>query len=357
MDEASPDEPVLILLSSGTTGAPSGAVLSRANLEHRIRAGASEAFPGQGQRYMSCLPLCFSMGFTMVLRSVHYGHPVFIHPPLFTAQELVSAVRNFEATYMGIVPAILASLLHLEDREIEVLSGLQAIRISGSAVAPDVKVAARARIHSSLYFGYGAAACGTVCEWLRDDPELPSNCVGRPHKWVEWKICDPEGRGVPPDQPGMLWVRSPGLAAGLLTMDGQYESLHDRWYSPGDLVRVDDCGRLHVVGRATDVIVRDGINIYPELVENALRLHPYVRDVAVVGRAASTADEEVIAYVVAEGAVGLQELLAHCRRHLATKYLPSEIRFVSQLPRTVAGKIKRREVHCLLGSGDPIPSR
>jgi acyl-CoA synthetase (AMP-forming)/AMP-acid ligase II len=342
--EPDADEPCAILLSSGTTGAPSGALVSRAAMEHRLTEGGNAAFPIAGHRYLSFLPLCFANGISQALRNLVAGNAVIIHPVLFTAKELVDAVKAFDATYIGIVPTTLRALLQLSDEQLAGLQGLRAIRVAGSAMTASEKRACVSRIGARLYHGYGASAFGPICHWSSELPEMPPDSVGKPYDWVQLRIVDAEGQVLAQGETGLLELRGPSLAMALLPVDGEPIALADQWYAPGDIARLDDGGYLYLVGRATDVIIRGGVNVYPELVESALLLHPAVTDVAAVGRPASGLGEEVVAFVVINRPARSEDLLAHCRSHLSSKYRPAEIHIVEQLPRTASGKVKRSEL-------------
>jgi acyl-CoA synthetase (AMP-forming)/AMP-acid ligase II len=342
--EFAADEPCAILLSSGTTGAPSGALISRAALEHRLTEGGNAAFPIAGHRYLSFLPLCFANGISQALRNLVAGNTVIIHPPLFTAKELVAAVKAFEASYIGIVPTTIRALLQLSDEQLAGLEGLRAIRVAGSAMTASEKMACVRRIRARLYHGYGVSAFGPICHWSSGHPEMPPDSVGKPYDWVELRVVDADAQMLPRGQAGLLQCRGPSLAMALLPVNGEPVSLRDQWYAPGDIARFDEGGYLHLVGRATDVIIRGGVNVYPELVESALMLHPAVSDAAVVGRPVTAMGEEVVAFVVLKVPALTEDLLAHCRSHLSSKYRPSEIRIVPQLPRTASGKVKRGEL-------------
>jgi long-chain acyl-CoA synthetase len=342
--ETEADDPCTILLSSGTTGAPSGALVSRAAMEHRLTEGGNAAFPIAGHRYLSFLPLCFANGISQALRNLVAGNTVIIHPPLFTAKELVAAVKAFDATYIGIVPTTVRSLLQLSDAQLAGLRGLRAIRVAGSAMAASEKLACAERIGACLYHGYGASAFGPICHWSSEHLETPPDSVGKPYDWVQLRIVDSNGHALPRGETGLLECRGPSLATALLQIDGEAISLRDQWYAPGDIARLDEGGYLYLVGRATDVIIRGGVNVYPELVEKALLLHPAVIDAAVVGHPATGLGEEVVAFVVLNAPASPEDLLAHCRSQLSSKYRPAEIHVVPHLPRTTSGKVKRSEL-------------
>jgi long-chain acyl-CoA synthetase len=353
--ETGADDPCMILLSSGTTGAATGALLSRGALEHRLTVGGDAAFPLTGHRYLSFLPLCFANGISQVLRSLVAGNTVTIHPPLFTARELVAAVEAFEATYIGIVPTALRALLQLDDAQLAGLRSLRAIRVAGSALTVAEKRECVNRIGARLYHGYGTSAFGPLCHWSSEHLETRPDTVGKPYEWVQLRIVDAHGQTLARGNTGLLQCRGPSLADALLPIDGEVTWLRDRWYAPGDIVRLDADGYLYIVGRATDVIIRGGVNVYPELIEQALLLHPAVIDAAVVGYPAAGLGEEVAAFVVLGAPALPEDLLAHCRVHLSARYRPAEIRIVADLPRTTSGKLKRSEVRRAMGfSADAV---
>jgi O-succinylbenzoic acid--CoA ligase len=136
------------------------------------------------------------------------------------------------------------------------------------------------------------------------------------------------------DAGGQVLVRGPMVARRALDEDG--------WLHTGDLGTIDREGRLVVHGRADDVIVTGGENVSPAEVEEALRAHPAVSDVAVVGAPDPEWGEAVVAYVVAGGNVTEEDLRSHCRGRIAAHKSPKRVRIVAELPRTAAGKVDRR---------------
>ena len=122
------------------------------------------------------------------------------------------------------------------------------------------------------------------------------------------------------------------------------ESFRDGWFYPGDLGRIDENGYLYLAGRAKDMIIRAGVNIYPEEVEQVLRSHPSVREAAVVGWASAARGEEVAAFVVTEGAGDDEALKRHCADSLAPYKVPRGIFFVDEMPRNAMGKIRKPDL-------------
>jgi acyl-CoA synthetase (AMP-forming)/AMP-acid ligase II len=149
---------------------------------------------------------------------------------------------------------------------------------------------------------------------------------------------------------GRLRVRGPGAAERLEAGGAAAgELVRDGWYYTGDIAALDDAGFLHLKGRASDMILRGGTNIYPDEVEAVLSEHAAVADAVVVGRPSPQLGEEVVAVVVARAPVTADALIAHCRRRLSAYKLPAEIVFAKELPRTSFGKPDRKRLASSLG--------
>lgn len=333
-------DPVLLLLSSGTTGLPSGALIPAAALDARLVAGAAQLGDLAGHRYLSCIPLCFSMGITTALRMLAHGACVQVHPPLYTPAELLASATRLGITAMCLVPTALRSLLQAASGP-RPLPGLDLLMVGGAVLPAELRDAAQARLGPRCFATYGAAASGPVCYTSFQDLADHPGTVGRPHDWLELRLVDHRGQAVNRGEAGHLEVRGPTVAHALLTLDGGLVELADGWYRPGDVARLDDQGYLRIEGRGTDVINRAGVNVYPELVEQALLGHPAVTDAAVVSHARADGDEEVVALLVLQDPALLAEVEALCRTRLSPKYLPDRWVTMAQLPKTASGKVRR----------------
>jgi long-chain acyl-CoA synthetase len=178
--------------------------------------------------------------------------------------------------------------------------------------------------------------------------------VGKPAWGVELRIVDAEGGDVPRGQTGQVLVRGPNVMTGyLLDAEATAEALSDGWVHSGDVGLLDQEGRLRIVDRIKDLIIRGGYNVYPSEVENALGAHPDVHDVAVVGRPDAFYGEEVVAVIVPRDGSTLDAATLH--RFLAERVsrtkLPREYVVVSQLPLGASGKIHKRTLRDQLVTG------
>jgi acyl-CoA synthetase (AMP-forming)/AMP-acid ligase II len=178
--------------------------------------------------------------------------------------------------------------------------------------------------------------------------------VGKPAWGVELRIVDAEGRDVPRGQTGQVLVRGPNVMTGYLSdAEATAEALSDGWVHSGDVGVLDEQGRLRIVDRIKDLIIRGGYNVYPSEVENALGAHPDVHDVAVVGRPDSYYGEQVVAIVVPRqgSQLDVQALHNFVAERVSRTKLPREYALVSQLPLGASGKVHKRTLRDQLLTG------
>jgi acyl-CoA synthetase (AMP-forming)/AMP-acid ligase II len=203
------------------------------------------------------------------------------------------------------------------------------------------------QITPNLFEIYGSVGAGPISVLRPQDLAEHADSIGRPAPTWEIEIVDDEDRALTPSESGRLRLRGPGLAAGVYSGSSGTsvaEGFRDGWYYTGDIAAFDAGGFLHLKGRASDVILRGGSNIYPDEIEAVLAEHPAVTAAGVVGRPAPELGEEVVAFVVADAAVDREQLLTHCRTRLTSYKIPAEIILVTELPMTSFGKVDRRQL-------------
>jgi long-chain acyl-CoA synthetase len=172
--------------------------------------------------------------------------------------------------------------------------------------------------------------------------------VGRLLGGMELRLVDDDGGDALVGDAGEIWVRGPNVFAGYLD-DAEATArvrTPDGWLRTGDIGMCDEDGRLYLVDRSKDLIIVSGFNVYPAEVEEVLQEHPAVADVGVIGVPHPHTGEAVKAFVVLAPAASIDEdaLIEHCRDHLARYKCPTKILFVDELPRSVTGKLVRREL-------------
>ena len=178
-----------------------------------------------------------------------------------------------------------------------------------------------------------------------DDQVRRGDSVGRAMFAVEIQVVDENHVLLPPGETGRLRYRSPGSATGFYgDPESTAQKFKEGWFYPGDFGALDEEGYLFLKGRRKDIIVRGGVNIYPNEIEEILMSHPAVDEAAVVGQRSTEMGEEVAAFIIAKSKVPEQELVEFCRSRLAPYKIPRMICFVEEMPRNSLGKILKPEL-------------
>lgn len=343
-------DPINIQYTSGTTGFPKGAMLTHRNLL------LNAYYIGDCQQITAadriCVPVPFYHCFGCVLGVLccaEYGAALIAPAEYFDARATLDAIEKERATSLYGVPTMfIAQLEHptFADRD---LSSLRTGIMAGSPCPIEVmKRVVDEMGASEVTIAYGLTEASPVITQTRtDDPlELRVKTVGRPIPDIEVKLVDPEdGRTLGDDEQGELCTRGHVVMVGYYNMPDATSATidEDGWLHSGDLAVRQPDGYYRITGRIKDMICRGGENIYPREIEEFLYAHPAIEDVAVVGVPDAKYVEEVAAWIrLREGSnVTEDELRAHCRDRLAHFKVPRYIRFVTEFPQTVTGKIQK----------------
>jgi long-chain acyl-CoA synthetase len=351
------DDLAALLYTGGTTGRAKGVALTHANLWHAGEAGYRSTADDRLGRTLVPLPLAHAFGLLVTVTGLHDPEPAvavlqrWFDPTAFC--ELIAEHRLEQAT---VVPTMLRLLLTLPLESYD-LSSLQRIVCGSAPLPPAVLHAFEERVPSvTICEGYGlteTAAAATVNR--RTHRKVGS--VGTPLPGTELRIVGDDGEEVATGEPGEVWIRSAACATGYHGQATDDTFTADGWVRTGDVGSVDEEGFLTILDRLKDLVIRNGFNIYPRDVEEALAEHDHVAAAAVVGRPDDEVGEEVVAFVQpAPGADGLdpEALRAWARERIGPKAYPRDIRVVDALPLTPVMKIDRRAVRGLLGGGPEV---
>jgi acyl-CoA synthetase (AMP-forming)/AMP-acid ligase II len=342
------DSPLLLSLSSGTTGVPKGPRVTHRQFESRFMIyWINLGFTAQ-DRFVSSTPLYFGGGRAFALSMLFAGATVDLFPPPFRPEALFAHVAAVQGTAMFLVPTMMRRLLQ-EDFAGLAFPSLRKLISSGSALFLEERRAIRARLSPHLYELYSSTEGGAVSVLAPEEFELRPDSVGRPCFRVEVEVVDNEHRTLPAGEVGRLRYRSPASSREYFVGDGS-EAFHDGWYYPGDLASLDADSFVTLRGRAKDMIIRGGVNIYPGDIEQVLQQVAGIAEAAVVGAPSQELGEEVVAFVGAAGPVDEAALIAHCRAALASYKVPKRIHVLAALPRNAGGKVVKAELLKLLAS-------
>lgn len=343
--ERAEDDLAVISYTSGTTGRPKGVMLTHANLLFQATNSAAVSALKDGDVSLSCLPLAhlFGLGNTLVAQLFRIRAVIL---EWFTPAGVFDAVQRYRVTSTAFVPTMVSMMIADPGFDEVDWSSLEYAVIGAAPLPMEVAREFERRTGARALQGYGLTETSPAVSLLRmEDPTNGS--AGKPVPNVEVQIRDDEGRALGPDEPGEICVRGPNVMAGYYKLpEATAEAIRDGWFHTGDIGYLDADGYLTITDRKKDLIIRGGFNVYPSDVEDVLHRHPAVQSAGVVGVPDATMGEEVKAFVVLRpGAVcGEEELLAHCRAHLATYKTPRWITITDSLPMTAVGKILRKEL-------------
>jgi len=334
----------VLLYTTGTTGDPKGVMLSHGNLIFAARASATLRDLTPADRVYGALPLTHVFGLASMLMASAFAGATVQLAARFSAEALYEALRA-GATVVPAVPQMHALLMAYAAEHGHRTLGSDRLRYVSSGAAPldpAWKRKAEAFYGIPLQNGYGMTESTAGVSGTRNAIGDPDTSVGPPLPGVEVRldtsVGNAEGVGeVQTRGPHVMqgYFRNPSATADAMTGDG--------FLRTGDLGRIDDAGRLHIVGRAKELIIRGGFNVYPPEVEAALNDHPAVVQCAVIGRARD-GNEEVLAFVQCRGSVTPDELRDFAARTLSAYKRPSRIYIVDVLPAAATGKILKHKL-------------
>jgi fatty-acyl-CoA synthase len=337
----------VVLPTSGTTGKPKGVCLSHRAAVTNAAATAAVLGLGPDDRVLLTVPAFTVFGTTVVLQTLLAGGTLVLLER-FTPAEAVRLMGAHGVTVCHGVPTTFALLLGEAGFTRSGLPTLRTGLVAGGPVAP--ALVRRIRAVCDVEIAYGLTETGPTVSITRrsDPPAVREETVGRPLEGVVLQIVDEHGVPVAPGQPGELTVRSPWLMAGYDRMPAETRraGTPDGALRTGDVAVQTGDGALAIVGRRKETIIRGGYNVHPREVEDVLRAHPAVAEVAVVGVPHEVLGEMICACIVpTEGAeVRGEELLAFARTRMADYKVPDAVRAVDALPLTATGKVQRHEL-------------
>ena len=360
----------VLLHTGGTTGAPKAAMLTHTNL----RANANQAIAWVpmlhegGENFLSLLPFFHAFGLTFNLFCAVQKAATQVMMPKFDVAEVLRAQTRRPLTFFVGVPVMFERILRAAQ---EAGTDLRSLRfgVCGAAPMPPAVGAEWERVTGGFFVeGYGMTETSPIVAGTPMGPTRRLGALGLPFPSTDVRVVDPEaleaalGAGAPVDvdvevpdgEPGELLVRGPQVFAGYW---GDPEAtaaamLPGGWLRTGDMVRREE-SFLWMADRRRELILTGGFNVYPSQVEAAIRDMDGVADVAVVGMDAGARGETVVAAVVpaagaAPGAITLESVRAHAERALPHYALPRRLEIIDEMPRSVIGKVMRRQVREML---------
>ncbi|HET9406362.1 MAG TPA: AMP-binding protein [Candidatus Sulfotelmatobacter sp.] len=348
-----------MIYTSGTTGLPKGVMLTHRNLLYVATMTAKIRSLTPDDRLYGALPMSHVVGLSVVLLGTLLTGATLYLAPRFDPMTARKALEKDQLTVVLGVPAMFAQFLqYAKMRNLTSLKfpALRLISCSGAPLHAATKRAVEQLFGLPLHNGYGVTETSPNISQTRPESPRSDTSTGPIFPGVEIKLLGQDDKPVPDGEVGELWVKGPNLMKGYYRAPEETAAAldGDGYFNTRDLVRLED-GNLFIVGRAKDLIIRSGFNVYPSEVEAALNSHPMVAQSAVIGRTLEE-DEEVIAFVQLSAGSSLttRDLAEYAAQHLAPYKRPSRIVILSSMPVTPTGKIIKGELAKFAASGiDP----
>jgi acyl-CoA synthetase (AMP-forming)/AMP-acid ligase II len=347
--EPAADDPAWLVFTTGSTGAPKGALHTHRSLTAGVWGTVEGRSVPPADVYLFPFPMCHVAGYNVLVR--HATGSTVVLAERFRAAEFVDTVNAHRVATCSLAPTMLHALLAHVDATGASMPSLREIAYGSSAISADLIERATAVLDVDFHQGYGMTeTAGNVTFLGPGDHRAGGDLLGSagmPHSGVEVAIVDSGGGRTPVGGTGEVVVRGPQLMARYWQDPGATAAaLTDGWLHTGDIGRLDAAGRLWIVDRAKDVIITGGENVSSREVEDALSTHPDVDMVAVVGVPDEYWGEAICAVVVVRpgAAPSPQDLIGHVRESISAFKRPRHVVFVDALPMTSNGKIAKGRV-------------
>ncbi|MDI6874065.1 acyl-CoA synthetase [Candidatus Solincola sp.] len=349
------EDPQMIMYTSGTTGRAKGAVLPHRKTFWNTFNDTLELLFDMEAVSLVSIPLFHSGGLNIITMPTFYIGGTTIFQRFWNPEEALRLIERHRVTHFGAVPTMLQMMLDVPDFSRYDLSSLKGVGVGGAPASRELldRILERMKVpHLIQVFGCTETSIVLSCSNMEK-----IGSAGIPMFHAEVRVLKEDGTEVVPGsgEVGEICTRGPYVMLGYWNLPEETaEAMKDGWFHYGDLATVDEDGYVYIVDRKKDMIISGGENIYPAEVEKVLAEHPKVRDVAVIGMPDEKWGEVGHALVLLEDPedpLSLEEMEAFCAGKLARYKIPKKITFVDAIPRTLTGKILKKELRRLYGGG------
>ncbi|SOD74629.1 fatty-acyl-CoA synthase [Jatrophihabitans sp. GAS493] len=354
--QAGAEDIAILAFTSGTTGMPKGVQTSYRMTHSVCIVQLLETSMSRSDVYLTSSPLFHSAGYFQTLMCIYFAVPILLLEQFEPVEVQSWLARPDGPTAVFLVPTMLQTVMNVPGAREANYDQLRIISYGAAPMPPALLREAMELFGCDFTNCFGAGTENGSASWLTPadhrraaaGEERLLGSVGRPGVGIEMRICDEDLNDVPTGTVGEIVTRNNCTMSGYLAMpERSAQSLPgDGWFRAGDLGYLDEEGYLWLNGRANDMIIRGGENVYPLEIEHVLSEHAAVSEIAVVGVPDDHWGEAVRAWVVVRPGVQTTpaELYAYSNEHLGRYKVPTEYWFVSELPKNASGKVLKREL-------------
>nr|MCH9791851.1 AMP-binding protein [Planctomycetota bacterium] len=346
-----PDDPAVILYTSGTTGFPKGATLSHQNVRATVHAFNNLCGLNKEDRILCSVPLFHCYGQNALLNSGFHAAATIVLQQRFDLNESKNLIADERVNKLFGVPTMFQLLEETCSRD-----DLKSINYCFSAATTLPQIVAerwQQKFKMPIYEGYGLTETAPFASYNHRLKFVPGS-IGAPVDLVEMKVVHTEtGETCAPGELGEIVVRGPNVMLGYWNRpDDTAIAIRDGWFHSGDIGRIDEQGYFYIVDRVKDMISIAGLKVFPAEVERTIHEHAAIADVAVVGIADAILGEKVVAFIVlakdfqrdfnSTDPEIIEQLSEFCQQNLASYKMPKQFLLIDELPRNPSGKVLKR---------------
>ena len=335
-----------IIFTSGTTGAPKGAMTSHAQNVQVFESFTDAIGMNEDDRYLVVNPFFHSFGYKAGWLSCLIKGAAIFPLAVYDPKDVLERIERDKISVMPGAPTIFQTLLSHPDLEQHDISTLRVATTGATTIPVDLI----RRMHEELgiddvFSAYGLTESTGVVSLCQkgDDFETIATTCGRPLPGTELRLVDDNGKDVVSGEEGEIWVRGFNVMQGYLDMpEATAETITpDGWLKTGDIGTQDAKGYIKITDRKKDMVIVGGFNVYPAEIEKSLLQHPSVGDVAITGVADERLGEVTHAHIVSTAELSKDELMVWCRENMANYKVPRGVSFHEALPRNASGKVMK----------------
>ena len=321
-----------IMYTSGTTGRPKGVLQTFGNHFYSAVSSALNLGLSSADKWLCVAPIFHISGFSIIMRGLIYGMTVRLVEK-FRAEELERILANETVTIMSVVPFMLKKLIQQQNKtNTHYNSAFRCMLLEGGTIDRETLEACLQRSIPVVQCYGMTETCSQIVALRSADALLKLGSVGQPLFSTQLKLS----------KDGEILLKTPALTPGYLNLPDKLPSkMIDGWYRTGDIGHLDKEGYLYIDGRADEMLISGGENIFPQEVEQVYQRYPQINEVAVVGQNDSVWGQVPVAFVVSDRRLSPTKLINYGYEHLARYKVPQHYIFVSELPKNASGKIRR----------------
>lgn len=321
-----------IMYTSGTTGKPKGVLQTFGNHFYSAVSSALNLGLSSADKWLCVAPIFHISGFSIIMRGLIYGMTVRLVEK-FRAEEIERILANETVTIMSVVPFMLKKLIQQQNKtNTHYNSAFRCMLLGGGTIDRETLEACLQRSIPVVQCYGMTETCSQIVALRSVDALLKLGSVGQPLFSTQLKLS----------KDGEILLKTPALTPGYLNLPDKLPSKTiDGWYRTGDIGHLDKEGYLYIDGRADEMLISGGENIFPQEVEQVYQRYPQVNEVVVVGQNDSVWGQVPVAFVVSDRRLSTTKLMNYGYEHLARYKVPQHYIFVSELPKNASGKIRR----------------